>query len=132
MEVEIKPTKNKGRGVFAKYLIKEGEQHTSEGILLEANSLYRNSIISLYSFCSQLARDVLLVFDWPSLLNQSDDPNLTYEPSGNQLILTALRDIEPGEELTIYYNWDINESAQKLGIDINKFNNENANNTKKI
>ena len=70
----------------------------------------------------------MLLFDWVSLLNDSKTPNLKYKPNGNQVIVTALRDIEPGEELTIDYGYDVEEKAASVGIDLKSYNTNISNN----
>ena len=128
MDVEILNTQEKGRGVYAKYLIKEGETHTAEGIQIEKWQVENANTLQLYLFQSQFFLNSLLLFDWVSLLNDSKTPNLKYKPNGNQIIVTALRDIEPGEELTINYGYDIGEKAASVGIDLKSYNTNISNN----
>ena len=106
----------KGRGVFAGRAFATGE-------VVETSPV--SEIVAPWE---RLPRAVqLLVYDWGyllrdpnedrrgialgvgSLFNHSDTPNVAFAADGEKqaLVFTAVRDIAPGEELTIDYNADM-------------------------
>lgn len=122
MQVEIKNTENKGRGVFAKVLIQKGTKHISEGIYLLPDQLESKSPLWMYVFNAPKSGEIVSL-DWTSLMNDDKNPNLDYKPISNtQIEFVALRDIYPGEELTINYGYDIEDHTKELEIDLDAWN----------
>lgn len=129
MNTEIKETKSKGRGVFASSDIKQGEQHASEGIRLFRSDIQPNSILWMYVFKCKKSdpAHIILLSDWGNFINcDRENPNLTYAVAddGRTIIFTALKDINKGDELTIDYGYDVSTYAEKLGIDLDQYNEE--------
>ncbi|MCR5049683.1 MAG: SET domain-containing protein-lysine N-methyltransferase [Paludibacteraceae bacterium] len=124
MKVEIKQTKDKGRGVFACALIRKDSRHLSHGIVLAKEELNKVPILWTYAFAVYHSKkDALLVLDWTSLLNDAMSPNLAFfARRNNQVEFVALRDIQPGEELTIHYGYDVYRHAKAKGINIIEWN----------
>lgn len=119
--IEIINTDDKGRGVFATELISAGETQTSDCIPVSSRNLTGNSPLYLYTFDSEYGK--MIALDWTSILNHSDTPNLSFTViNRHQIVFEAIRDIEPGEELTIDYGYDIYEYASRLGISISRWN----------
>jgi uncharacterized protein len=60
----------------------------------------------LSNYCFAWGRDqVALALGYGSIYNHSYSPNARYDDVGPQTkVFTALRDIEPGEEITVNYN----------------------------
>ena len=137
MDIEIKDTKSKGRGVFAASDIKAGEQHASEGIRIHRLEIQHNSVLCLYLFKCKKEDPFHAIFlsDWGNFINcDRINPNLTYEVADDNrtIIFTANRDIAKGEELTIDYGYDVETYASKLGIDVDKYNEETGSTIKLI
>ena len=103
--IEVKRIKGKGRGVFARRLIRRGESIERVPMLvLPAGQSKGGSVVSDY--CFAWGRGTLaLALGYGSLYNHSYRPNARYDDVGPQTKeFTALRDIQPGEEITVNYN----------------------------
>ncbi len=113
--IEVKWIKGKGRGVFARRLIREGEViEKVPVIVLPLEEVEENTDVgrlTQYIF-TWSRRSVALALGYGSLYNHSYRPNARYDDIGKQTkIFTALRDIEPGEEITVNYNGDPEDEA---------------------
>jgi uncharacterized protein len=103
--IEVKRIKGKGRGVFARRTIRKGELIEKVPMLvLPIEQSKCGSVVSDY--CFAWGRDtVALALGYGSLYNHSYRPNARYDDVGPQTKeFTALRDIQPGEEITVNYN----------------------------
>jgi SET domain-containing protein len=113
--VEVRRSKGKGRGVFARRAIRRGEVIERVPVLVvPAEELQRESVwTSLGSYCFLWnQRTVALALGYGSLYNHSYRPNARYDDLGQRTkVFTALRDIAPGEEITINYNGDPDDDA---------------------
>jgi SET domain-containing protein len=106
--LEVKRVKGKGRGVFARRTIAKGEVfETCPVLILPASSIPDYSVgIGPYVFEWGKGK-VALTLGFGSLYNHSYKPNARYDDVGPQSkAFTALREIAPGEEITINYNGD--------------------------
>jgi uncharacterized protein len=106
--IEVKRIKGKGRGVFA-------QRSISEGTVIERVPVIVFPIAEIWSevaepllvdYVFMWGKDtVALALGYGSLYNHSYQPNARYDDVGLQTKeFTAIRDIEPGEEITINYN----------------------------
>ncbi|MDB5352981.1 MAG: hypothetical protein JWN86_4228 [Planctomycetota bacterium] len=104
----IKRIKGKGRGVFAGRPIAKDEIIERVPMLVIPKKEFDEHLGStiLYKYCFDWRKDsVALALGYGSLYNHSFGPNALYEDVGPQLkVFIALRDIRPGEEITINYN----------------------------
>ena len=103
--IEVKRVRSKGRGVFARRLIRRGEViERVPVIVLPAEAVGDGS--ALWDYCFAWGRGTLaLALGYGSLYNHSYRPNARYNDVGPQAkAFQALRDIAPGEEITINYN----------------------------
>ena len=103
--IEVKRIKGKGRGVFARRLIRKGQViETVPVIVLPAEEVGDGS--AMMSYCFEWGRGrMALALGYGSLYNHSYRPNARYDDVGPKTKeFTALRDIEPGEEITVNYN----------------------------
>ena len=93
-----------GRGVFATRAFAEGEDvETCPTVdVADADATGR---LNDYVFTSHEDADVvLLVLGYGMLYNHSANPNVEYvQGEPDTIVFRALRDVEPGEELTIDY-----------------------------
>ena len=105
--IEVKQIKGKGRGVFARRLICDGEVIERVPVLVLPVGETRSD--------SGLTRMAVYFFEWGrgtvavalgygSLYNHSYQPNARYDESGQTKVFRAIRDIAPGEEITVNYN----------------------------
>jgi len=106
--IEVKRIKGKGRGVFARRLLRRGEVIERVPVLLLPIAEVRDpsSWKGLAGYCFYWGRDQLaLALGYGSLYNHSYRPNARYDDvRGPIKVFTALRDIPPGEEITVNYN----------------------------
>jgi SET domain-containing protein len=105
--IEVKRTKGKGRGVYARVFISEGTVFERAPLLVmpakEALSEDSN-VLPAYVF-EYGKKKVALALGFGSLYNHSYQPNARYDDATGQVKeYRALRDIQAGEEITINYN----------------------------
>ncbi len=106
--IEIKRIKGKGRGVFARRAIREGEVIERVPVLVLQLDEIQNSEgwTGLAGYCFLWGeKTVALALGYGSLYNHSFEPNARYDDLGSQVkVYTAIRAIEAGQEITINYN----------------------------
>ena len=104
--IEVKRVRGKGRGVFARRSIEAGEViETCPVLVLPADSVEDVSAgIGGYVFEWGHGK-LALALGYGSLYNHSYRPNARYHDEGGRTkVFTAIRDIGPGEEITVNYN----------------------------
>ncbi|HEY0162747.1 MAG TPA: SET domain-containing protein-lysine N-methyltransferase [Edaphobacter sp.] len=69
----------------------------------EADERYKDRFIT-YLFSANESGDVIDGFGTAMFINHSCDPNCESEYRGDEIWVVAVRDIEPGEELTYEYH----------------------------
>ncbi len=110
--IEVKQTLGKGRGVFARSFIPEGAEVERVPVLVmpEDEALDPSGTV-LANYVFEWGRGtVALALGFGSIYNHSYSPNARYDDVGRLTkVYTALRDILPGEEITINYNGDEND-----------------------
>jgi hypothetical protein len=111
--IEVKRVKGKGRGVFARRLIRKGELIEKVPMLvLPVEQSKEGSVIWNYCFAWKDGT-AALALGYGSIYNHSYRPNARYEDLWPQTKeFTALRDIEPGEEITVNYNGEPRSRAK--------------------
>ena len=106
--IEVKRIQGKGRGVFARRRIRQGEVIEQVPVLvLPLGEIEDGSGCAILgSYCFLWSRDsVALALGYGSLYNHSYEPNARYEDIGGQTkLFVTLRDIAAGEEITVNYN----------------------------
>jgi SET domain-containing protein len=106
--IEVREVRGKGRGVFARRGIREGEVIERTPVLvLDVGELDEaTAIAGLWTHCFLWGRGkVALALGYGSLYNHSYQPNARYDDVGRRTkVFTALRDIDQGEEITVNYN----------------------------
>ncbi|KAK0201687.1 cytidine deaminase-like protein [Desarmillaria ectypa] len=104
----IQYSEGKGRGVYASRFIAKRTLIEISPILLLSKEEYeshgRHTVLDHYTFKCKDGR-MALALGLGSLFNHSDPPNVTYEVdlTTDSIRYTTVRDIEPGEELCIFY-----------------------------
>jgi SET domain-containing protein len=116
MSIAIAKFPGKGRGVVARRAFRAGETIERPPVIViprEQVGLIRETRLGTYYYewgddCKQAA----IALGFGSLYNHSYEPNARFEFHEDEecLEFIALRDIEPGEEITINYN-NLEESA---------------------
>jgi SET domain-containing protein len=110
--IEVRKIKGKGRGVFARRSIRGGEViERVPVIVLPLDEGDSGTVLPAY--CFVWGRDtVALALGYGSLFNHSYQPNARHDDVGRQTkVFTALRDIEPGEEITVNYNGEPDDNS---------------------
>lgn len=121
----------KGRGVFAVQGFFIGELvEESPVILLPSpfNGLPKvlQTLVFNWSLLTGVGQDMALALGYGSLFNHDNPANLRYSPDCDNLTMRfyAVREIQPGEELTINYNagggaavWHNNNWFERMGIE---------------
>jgi SET domain-containing protein len=118
--IEVRRVKGKGRGVFARRLIPEGDVIERAPVLvlpmgeIQAVTEWRG----LAGFCFLWGEGtVALALGYGSLYNHSYRPNARYNDVGRTKVFLALRDIAAGEEVTVNYNGDPDDLSP-LGFEV--------------
>lgn len=106
--IEVKRVKGKGRGVFARVSIRKGEVIETVPVLVLPAAEVRDGSgwTGLGAYCFEWGRGKMaLALGYGSLYNHSYRPNARYDDVAPRTkVFTALRDIAPGEEITVNYN----------------------------
>ncbi|MBI1314802.1 SET domain-containing protein-lysine N-methyltransferase [bacterium] len=102
--IEVRRVRGKGRGVFARRPIAEGDEIERAPVLLVADDCLYGTPLADYAFEWSKGK-VALALGYGSLYNHSYQPNAQYFYGGPQVkVFYAIRDIAAGEEITINYN----------------------------
>jgi SET domain-containing protein len=106
--IEVRWTRRKGRGVFARRRIRKGTViERAPVILVPTKEVFNRTTDSkLANYVFVWGRDtVAVVLGYGSLYNHSYRPNAEYYDSGRLTqVFKAIRDIRAGEEITVNYN----------------------------
>ena len=105
----VRRVNGKGRGVFARRRIHKGTLIERVPVLIVPVASLKGGLHSpvLSRYFYLWSRDkVAISLGYGSLYNHSFKPNAHYEHGKMSIRYLALRDIEPGEEITINYNGD--------------------------
>jgi SET domain-containing protein len=118
-KIEVKRVKGKGRGVFARKPIRKGEVFETCPMLVLPACALGDGTNGLGSYVFEWGKDSLgLALGYGSLYNHSYRPNARYDDVGPQTkAFKALRDIAPGEEITVNYNGEPGRRT-KLWFDV--------------
>ncbi len=119
--VEVKPAQGKGLGVFARRPVRKGEVIERVPVLIMGAEEYAGgvdeSLLARYVFHWGEGQ-IALALGYGSLYNHSYRPNARYNDVGPQTkAFQALRDIAPGEEVTVNYNGEPSRS-RKVWFDV--------------
>jgi uncharacterized protein len=113
--IEVKRVQGKGRGVFARRLIHDGEVIERVPVLVLPLAETQNGSGSsrLSGYCFHWRRGTVAVaLGYGSLYNHSYTPNARYDDESGQIkVFTAIREIAAGEEITINYNGEPGDEA---------------------
>jgi uncharacterized protein len=103
-KIEVRQVRGKGRGVFARVPIAERELIEIVPVLVLAEEDMEQT--ELAGYCFLWGRNkVALPLGYGALYNHSIAPNAEYvDRAPRTKLFRALRDIAPGEEITINYN----------------------------
>lgn len=105
--IEVRWTPSKGRGVFAREFIAKGTIFERVPVLvMPAHEVLTEEETVLSHYVFEWGKDtVALALGFGSLYNHSYAPNARYDDAGRMVkYYTAVKDIQPGDEITINYN----------------------------
>ena len=100
----------KGRGIFAQHHIASGDVIEEAPVVVvparEVEHLDRTALSNYYFVWGEDEREAAVLLGRCSLCNHSYQPNARFEllPDRQAIRFSALRNIEPGEEITTNYN----------------------------
>jgi SET domain-containing protein len=112
IKLEIRPTRNRGRGVFARIRFEQGEIVEAVPVIVIPREQIPHvvaTVIDLYAFkFGEEEEHLAIALGYGSLYNHSFSPNARFVTSWSdqQIRFVALRDIAAGEEITVNYNGD--------------------------
>lgn len=116
--IEIRYTRSKGRGVFARTAIKKGALIERVPVVVVTWDEIDESELASYAY-SWTDTKAAIALGYGSLYNHSFKPNAKYEDAGRQTKeFVAIRDIAAGEEITVNYNGDPKDRTNELGFDV--------------
>jgi uncharacterized protein len=106
--IEIKRINGKGRGVFARQWIRDGEviERVPVIVLPVAETKRESGRTAIEGYCFEWGRGTVAVaMGYGSFYNHSYEPNARYDDAAGQTkVFKAIRDIAPGEEIVVNYN----------------------------
>jgi SET domain-containing protein len=106
--IEVKEIKGKGRGVFARRAIRNGEviERVPVIVLPLSDITTPTGPTRTAGYCFEWSGGkVAMALGYGSLYNHSFRPNARYDPRSRQInVFRAIRDIAAGEEILINYN----------------------------
>jgi SET domain-containing protein len=126
MSIAVKHFPGKGRGVVAERHFRAGETIERAPVIViprEEAPLIRDTRLAHYYYeWGDDCREAAIALGYGSLYNHSYTPNARYEFREDQECLEffALRDIEPGEEITINYNNLGRDAAKPLKFEVHE------------
>jgi uncharacterized protein len=113
--IEVKRVKGKGRGVFARRPIRDGEliERVPVVVFKTKDVMDGDAWTGLASYCFHWNKGTLaLALGYGSIYNHSYRPNARYDDLSGQIKeFIAIRDIEPGEEITVNYNGEPDDNS---------------------
>jgi SET domain-containing protein len=112
--IEVRLSPGRGRGVFATAVIRQGDVFDRAYALVIPDDQWEHIERSLLvNYCYSWGDLGALALGAGSLYNHSYTPNARYIKRMDELVIEylALRDIAPGEEITINYNGTTDDGA---------------------
>jgi SET domain-containing protein len=116
--IEVRRSPIQGRGVFARTKIKDGTriiEYTGERISPdEETKRYDDENMKrhhtfLFTIDEQATIDAARFGNAARFINHSCDPNCEAVEDDRRIFIEAIRDIQPGEELSYDYNFEVDE-----------------------
>jgi SET domain-containing protein len=106
--VDIRPSKGKGRGVFAIRRLRAGQVIESAPAILvpkDQVAVLAETFLSHYLFTTDNKKNLVLGLGITSMLNHDEDANAEFFVSIDSITIKAKRAIPAGAEVTINYAW---------------------------
>lgn len=114
--LEVNKTKNKGRGVFSKKYFKKGETVEICPVIELGDTdakICQKTILNNYLYDWYDRYNSAIILGYGSIYNHSYTPNARYvfHEKKLQLEYVAIKDIDPGNEITVNYNYKPNDNS---------------------
>ena len=113
----IAASPNKGSGVFTNAFIASGTLIEIAPMLVlpekDCKLIDESFLYNYYFLWGDEHKNYALALGYGSLYNHSYQPACKYETyyEDNTIHFITIRDVNEGEELTINYNWDVNDKT---------------------
>ena len=117
LDLLVKKSGAKGRGVFSTCMIKKGQIIEICPVIILKNKdrkfVDKTGLYSYYFWWGSSKKQTAIALGYGSLYNHSYSPNAVYSKNQKQGIIffKALRDVIKNEEITINYNLDLNDES---------------------
>lgn len=111
----VRPSRGKGRGVFAARRIRAGDVIEDAPVLLVPKEQVESlgaSFLGHYLFKSDNKKHLVLGLGFTSLYNHGQDANAEFFISVDGIVVKARRAIPIGAEITVDYGWGPKEWAE--------------------
>lgn len=113
--IEVRRSPGRGRGVFARKFIAAGSIIERVPMLVfPAHEIHLNgNPTTLYHYCFEWGQEtVAIALGYGSIYNHSYSPNARYDDIAQRTkVFSAIKNIRPGEEITINYNGDPDDGS---------------------
>lgn len=125
-DVEVRRTKNKGRGVYALRNFKKGEIVESCPVITltpKERKLCEKTELNHYIYPWKSTRSAAVVMGYGFVYNHSFSPNADWKQNfkTQSMVYRAIRSIKKGEEITINYNGEPDDTSTKnLWFDVER------------
>ena len=118
INVAIRPSQGKGRGVFATRRIRSGEAIETAPVLIVPKAqidALSATFLEHYIFQTDSKKHLVIGLGITSLFNHGDDANAEFFITIETIVVKAKRAIAIGAEVTIDYGWGQEEWDKVLG-----------------
>lgn len=116
IDLKIRTTKTKGRAVYTMREYKKGELIEVCPVIPLNTKERKNSektILNYYIYPWKSTRSACVVLGYGSIYNHSFDPNADWKQNfkNNTMVYRAIRNIKSGEEITVNYNGEPDDTT---------------------
>jgi SET domain-containing protein len=108
-DIEVRRTRNKGRGVFATKNFDRGDVIEICPVLTltpTERKILEKTVFNYYIYPWRSVRGASMVLGYGSIYNHAYDPNADWKQDfrGTNMVYRAIKPIKKGDEITVNYN----------------------------